>query len=150
VLDVAELDEALVALVRRMLAVRVDGDVERLERTAYAVLAVLHDTGPQRLSGLAAHLQLDKSTVSRQLDALQERGMAERLPDPDDRRAQQLALTERGRRALRAVRAQRRRMLREAVGDWSDQDLDALVRLLRRLHHDLFDHTDLPVAAGPP
>lgn len=45
------------------------------ERTSYALLSSLRADGPQRLSTLAEVVRLDRSTVSRQLAALEQRGL---------------------------------------------------------------------------
>ncbi|HWG93442.1 MAG TPA: MarR family transcriptional regulator, partial [Mycobacteriales bacterium] len=68
------LERALSVLLRRALSVRLADDSSPVERTGYALLADLHDHGPQRLSDLAHSVRLEKSSVSRQLAGLEERG----------------------------------------------------------------------------
>jgi DNA-binding MarR family transcriptional regulator len=50
-----------------------------------------------RMGDLAAHWGCDASWVTNLADGLQERGLAERLPHPTDRRVKTIALTAEGR-----------------------------------------------------
>ena len=53
--------------------------------------------GALRMSDLATHWGCDASWVTTIADGLQERGLAERLPHPTDRRVRTIVLTEEGR-----------------------------------------------------
>jgi DNA-binding MarR family transcriptional regulator len=52
--------------------------------------------GGDRLTVLAERAQLTKQAVGEVVSELEERGYVERVPDPDDRRAKIIRLTERG------------------------------------------------------
>ena len=52
---------------------------------------------------LGAYLQLEKSTVSRMIDAMTAKGWVERTRDPANRRSQVVRLTLSGKRAARTV-----------------------------------------------
>jgi DNA-binding MarR family transcriptional regulator len=138
------LEEALTALVREVLSVRLDDAGTPVERTSYALLSSLREDGPQRLSTLAEVVRLDRSTVSRQLTALEQRGLVERRPDGQDRRSHLLALTEDGQQILQATRARRQRWLRDALVEWPEKDRVRLAELLERLARDLFPHGPSP------
>ncbi|WP_151526699.1 MarR family winged helix-turn-helix transcriptional regulator [Serinicoccus kebangsaanensis] len=97
------------------------------------VLARLAGRECTRSRDLARVEGLDPSTMSRRLASLAERGLVERHPDPDDRRAQVLGLTEEGRALLAAERARRVTLITDTLSDWPEQDLDQLATLLGRL-----------------
>nr|WP_240895476.1 MarR family transcriptional regulator [Kineococcus siccus] len=99
----------------------------------HTVLLVLADTGPQRVTGLADTLGTDPSTTSRQAAELVKRGLLERLPDPDDRRAGLLAVTDDGRAVVRAMRERRNELLARILRDWSTPDVETLGTYLGRL-----------------
>ncbi|MDH3217479.1 MAG: MarR family transcriptional regulator [Candidatus Krumholzibacteria bacterium] len=61
----------------------------------YALSAIL-GRGPMTLKALAASLYLEKSTVSRLVDSLEQKGYVRRLEDPSDGRALQLEVTSKG------------------------------------------------------
>lgn len=104
-----------------------------------AVLGRLHACGPQRLSTLAECSQLDRSSASRQITELADRGLVERLTDPLDGRARLLQLTECGSNLLARVVRQRDEFFRQTLHRWSDADVAQLHRLLHRLNDDVED-----------
>jgi DNA-binding MarR family transcriptional regulator len=103
------------------------------ERAMHTVLMVLSDSGPQRVTALAERLATDPSTTSRQTAELVKRGLLQRLPDPDDRRAGLLAVTGEGLDVARTMRERRHDLLAHALRDWSAADVEALGEYLGRL-----------------
>ena len=98
--------ESTRALVRRFsLAERADVACCGMTVAQAATLEALADGG-LRLGELGQRLGIAPSTLSRNLDRLVERGMVERGPDSDDRRALRAELTDTGRRAAASVREQ--------------------------------------------
>lgn len=78
-----------------------DGDRHVLEATnltplEFAVLQRLTTDRGRRLTDIGAELLCVKSTITRLVDRLEADGLVQRMPDPDDRRAQRLVLTQRG------------------------------------------------------
>lgn len=104
-----------------------------LSRSDFGVLLRLAGTGCTRSRDLAVAEGLDPSTMSRRLASLDERGFIRRSQDPDDRRAQVLALTETGQEALRAERERRVATVTDALADWPQDEQEELARLLGRL-----------------
>ena len=87
------------------------------------------DSAPVRLSDTFA---IDKGAVSRHVQFLSELGLIERSPDPEDKRAALLAITDEGRRRLAEVGALRREKVEAMLHDWTDQELEGFVRTLTR------------------
>lgn len=92
---------------------------------------------PMRVSALADAVHVDVSTVSRQVSTLVDLGLVERGPDPDDRRAQALSVTEEGEALMLAIREGRERWLRELLAEWSDDDVRQFSDHLARFASDL-------------
>lgn len=63
----------------------------------YAIGALLGKE-PMSLNALAGELALDKSTTSRAVDSLEEKGYVKRTPDPGDGRALKIEVTAKGRK----------------------------------------------------
>ena len=103
-----------------------------LDRSAYVLLARLTE-GPCRVGELAEHLSLDVSTVSRQVQALDERGLARREPHPTDRRGSVVVIAPQGRAVVERHRRARREIFDELLSDVSASELDAVVSVLDRL-----------------
>ncbi|MBM7490120.1 DNA-binding MarR family transcriptional regulator [Micromonospora luteifusca] len=108
-----------------------------LDRAAYVILRHLADAGPQNVSALAARLNLDGSTVTRQVSALQRDGLITRTPDPSDGRGTVISPTSAGLQRMAAVQAARTRLYGDMLADWSAEDRATLATLLGRLNQAL-------------
>lgn len=97
------------------------------------VLRALHEQGPTRQHVLAADFGLSPHTITDIVDALERLGMAERRPDPTDRRAKLVAITEAGEAGLDVANATRERLLKHIFGALSEADRTTLLRLLDSL-----------------
>jgi DNA-binding MarR family transcriptional regulator len=103
-----------------------------LSLVSYTLLGHLEERDGCRATDLAAHYALDKSTVSRQVAALERAGLVERRLDPQDHRVQVLHLTDAGRRILGQVTESRRAAFRERLADWPEEDLARFAEYLVR------------------
>ncbi|MFJ4835436.1 MarR family winged helix-turn-helix transcriptional regulator [Streptomyces sp. NPDC088747] len=117
-----------------------------LSLVSYTLLGHLEERGGCRATDLAAHYALDKSTVSRQVAALERSGLIERRQDPADHRVQVLDLTETGTAILAQVTASRALVVRERLTGWPEEDLVRFAAYLLRYNA---AGTDGPVT-GPP
>ncbi|MFG2528505.1 MarR family winged helix-turn-helix transcriptional regulator [Streptomyces sp. NPDC048516] len=103
-----------------------------LSLVSYTLLAHLDDQHGCRATDLAAHYLLDKSTVSRQIAALEKLDFVERRVDPEDHRVQVLHPTEKGAQVLANVTASRRKAFQGRLADWDEDDLDRFAAYLLR------------------
>ncbi len=103
-----------------------------LSLVSYTLLGHLEERGGCRATDLAAHYALDKSTVSRQVAALERAGLIERRLDAEDHRVQVLHLTEAGQEILAQVTRSRRAAFRERLVDWPEEDLVRFAAYLER------------------
>jgi DNA-binding MarR family transcriptional regulator len=107
-----------------------------LDRAAVALLRQVADSEPLRPGELANRLGVEASHVTRTVQQLQKTGYVTRVPDPDDRRAQRIELTEAGRAAIDRVRDAGARGMQLALADWSPQELEQLATLFHRMVDD--------------
>ncbi|WP_328911215.1 MarR family winged helix-turn-helix transcriptional regulator [Streptomyces sp. NBC_00234] len=103
-----------------------------LPLVSYTLLSHIDEQHGCRAADLAAHYMLDKSTVSRQIGALEKLGLVERHSDPADHRIQVLHPTEAGTQALASTKASRRAAYRQRLGDWTADDLSQFAQYLLR------------------
>ncbi len=89
--------------------------------------------GDMRLSDLAEHLHIAARSTTEVVDALQERELVERRPDPTDRRATVVTLTPRGQQVGDAIKAARKAEAERFFGHLSEGDRAQLARILRKL-----------------
>ena len=97
------------------------------------VLLTLGRHGTMRLSALSDHLHIAPRSTTEVVDALESRGLVQRRPDPDDRRATLVALTEHGTSVLEAIRAARGTEAERIFDRLSPMDRAHLARILRKL-----------------
>jgi DNA-binding MarR family transcriptional regulator len=96
-------------------------------------VAVLMRHGVMRLSELSDHLRIAPRSTTEVVDGLQERGLVERRPDPVDRRATLVALTQAGQEVGEAIRTARAAEAERFFADLDADDRATLARILRTL-----------------
>jgi DNA-binding MarR family transcriptional regulator len=104
-----------------------------LDKASVPLLGALEEHDDVRPSDLAVALELDLSTVSRQVHQLEQLGLVSRRPDGDDGRASRISLTPDGRDSLGFVRASRAAMLDDVFRGWPDGERQQLLAMLDRL-----------------
>lgn len=128
---------------------------EILERTAnvsglrrrgdYEVLSLLRRVEPTLLTPIevAQQLRISQSGMTGKLDRLEAQGLIERTPDPDDRRAIRLGLTEAGRAVIDEAFDTSLRVYESMVSGFSPDDLKKLDTLLEKLLTRLDELSDM-------
>jgi len=111
-----------------------------LDRAAYVILRQLEKDGPLNVSVLAAALNLDGSTVTRQVTALQNDGLIERRRDPNDGRGTVIAATALGLEQVDAVRQARRLVYGTVLKDYTPEEKRELAVVLERFTEALAEH----------
>ncbi|MFJ3670631.1 MarR family winged helix-turn-helix transcriptional regulator [Streptomyces sp. NPDC090106] len=121
-----------------------------LDRAAVALLRQIADSEPLRPGELAVRLGVEASHVTRTVQQLQKSGYVTRVPDPDDRRAQRIELTDAGRRAIDRIRDTGARGMQLALSGWSPEELARLATLFHRMVDDFLAYAidDEPEPAG--
>ena len=105
-------------------------------RLLVALLRQMADTEPLRPGELANRLGVEASHVTRQVQQLEKSGYVTRVPDPDDRRAQRIELTDTGQDAVERIREAGTRGMQMALADWSPEELRQLATLFHRMVDD--------------
>ena len=133
---------------------RVAGAAERMVTPAEsAALRAVADTGPVTFKGLAEHLELDQTTISRTANRLLEVGLVARETDPDDRRKSWLSITADGDEMLHRLQHVATQWYEIAISQWTPAEQRALGDALARFRRDLqrleFDGEGRAVALAP-
>lgn len=105
-----------------------------LDRAAYVLLRHLQAAGPQNVTALAERLNLDGSTVTRQVSALVKAGLAERHPDPRDGRGTVIEATALGLEQVDAVAKARRAIYDQMLHDWDPAAREQLASVLEHFN----------------
>lgn len=99
----------------------------------YRALRMLRRHGAMRLSDLSDHLRIAARSATEVVDALEASNLARRQPDPGDRRATLVELTDHGAGVLEAIGAARGTEAERVFSRLSPADRADLGRILRKL-----------------
>ena len=117
-----------------------------LTRAQCKVLGYLARNEGINQAGLADLLEIKPMTLVRQIDRMEEDGWIERQPQPGDRRARRLVLTDKARPILARILDLSNEIRAESFAGLSKDEGKQLLELLRRVHGNLSERV-LPLAA---
>jgi DNA-binding MarR family transcriptional regulator len=103
-----------------------------LDRALFPLLVGIERLGPIGVVDLADRAGRDYTTVSRQIAKLESLGLVQRRPSATDRRVSEAVVTAKGKSMTDRVDAARERIGIEIFKSWDPEDLDNLVRLMRK------------------
>jgi DNA-binding MarR family transcriptional regulator len=109
-------------------------------RPQWLVLTRLHRHEGCHQGRLAELLDVEPITLSRMVDRMQESGLVERRPDPDDRRAWRLFLTGRAQALMNELRPLGREVMDIALEGVSETRQRALRSTLEQIRQNLSRH----------
>jgi DNA-binding MarR family transcriptional regulator len=90
-------------------------------------------------SRMAQLLFRSKDGVTKLTDALEAKGYVKRVPNPQDRRAVQIMITHNGLNRLKNGATKGKAFVSDIVNTLSDEEMDELIRYLRRLRRVLIE-----------
>jgi DNA-binding MarR family transcriptional regulator len=96
-------------------------------------LFFLSKLGPCRSTDIACALNFAPRTVTEAIDGLERDRLVMRKPDPEDRRAKIVSITETGRAVLEAAEHPRKRLIEEIFSALDDEQLDQLYEIVSKL-----------------
>ncbi len=136
--DDFHVDYELTRLVRHVRA-RSLAHLERIHpqldyNTFVVFIAVCDASDGVRASDLAEGLRVHKSTISRAVSAMERMGLVQRVPDPEDGRAQLLTARDEARTALETFRSDSHDWLLSLIADWEPRELTVFAAQLERLN----------------
>ena len=117
-----------------------------LTRAQCKVLGYLARNEGINQAGLADLLEIKPMTLVRQIDRMEEDGWIERQPQPGDRRARRLVLTDKARPILARILDLSNEIRAESFAGLSKDEGKQMIELLRRVHGNLSERV-LPLTA---
>jgi DNA-binding MarR family transcriptional regulator len=99
----------------------------------FGVLTLIDANPGSAQRDLVERSMIDASTMVAVIDELEERGLAERRPDPEDRRKRAVFLTAQGRRTLQRARKVAMDTGKDVFNPLDRNELETLTKLLRKL-----------------
>ncbi len=104
----------------------------KLDRALFPLLVLIERLGPIGVVELAERVGRDYTTVSRQMAKLDDLGLVTRQESAADRRVREAVVTAEGKTMTDRIDAARERISRSIFASWDEQDIDDLVRLMRK------------------
>ncbi|MGQ3071568.1 MAG: MarR family winged helix-turn-helix transcriptional regulator [Ferrovibrionaceae bacterium] len=104
-----------------------------LDRALFPLLVGIERFGPIGIVEMADRVGRDYTTVSRQVSKLESLGLVVRRDGATDRRVREAVVTPAGKAMTDRVDAAREHIFSEVFAGWDDEDVETLVRLMRRL-----------------
>ena len=98
------------------------------------VLMLIARDGPLRSIDLAGAFGYAPRTVTEAIDGLERDGLVRRAPDPGDRRAKRISLTDAGRSAVAAAEESRVRYIDGVFGGLTADECEEIVRVIGKLN----------------
>ncbi len=99
----------------------------------YHILKVIKKCGELPMSEIGRMVYISKSNMTSLIDKLVENGLAERLPDKNDRRVINIALTEKGNELLGEWRKHSNNEIKMNLATLSDDDLEELYDSFKKI-----------------
>ena len=103
-----------------------------LDRALFPLLVCIERFGPIGVVDLADRVGRDYTTVSRQVAKLENLDLVARQARAGDRRVSEAVITPKGKVMTDAVDAARNRIGQTIFASWEAQEIDELVRLMRK------------------
>nr|CAD6436456.1 MarR family transcriptional regulator [Rhizobium sp. Q54] len=117
-----------------------------LDRALFPLLVGIERRGPIGIVDLAAGVGRDYTTVSRQVAKLESLGLAERRQSAADRRVNEAVITAKGKAMTDNIDAARERIALAVFATWEADEVDDLVRLMRKFADAMGEVSENPVA----
>ncbi|TDD35817.1 MarR family winged helix-turn-helix transcriptional regulator [Saccharopolyspora elongata] len=131
---------------------QLNAEVARRMGVALSDLDCLHALnrhGPATAAALAKHVGLTSGSVSRMIDRLDAAGCIERVRDPGDRRKVLIEPTAEGLDRIRAYYAGLAACTRDELADFTDEELDVVLRFIHLVRDNTADELTRLRAAAP-
>ncbi|MCK0175964.1 MULTISPECIES: MarR family winged helix-turn-helix transcriptional regulator [Mycobacteriaceae] len=147
--QVTELAGELQRVLSKVFSVLRRGDANRgeggdLTLAQLSILLTLLESGPMRMTELAAHERVRTPTTTVAIRRLEKLGLVKRSRDPSDLRAVLVEVTPEGLVQHREALAVRRAQLATLLARLTESDLDTLAKALVPLEHLADQHVDPP------
>ena len=99
----------------------------------FGVITIINSNPGLTQSALARAVGIERSTMVAVVDALEDRGLVERRPSPNDRRSYALVLSEKGKELHRDLEPLIKEHEQRISGDLTDEEKDQLIGYLTRM-----------------
>ena len=104
-----------------------------LTKAEFYLMNMLYDGKPANVTVLANRLRVSKTTVSKLIRCVEDKGYVQRITDSNDRRVTYIQLSERGKTLTRSCILSNKRHLVEMVDRIGEEDTNELIRIMNKI-----------------
>ena len=97
------------------------------------VLFSIRASEPINPTELASRLSMTPGAISQLIDVLEDQRLITRQTDPEDRRRQVLAMSQRGMRLLKSIETRRRTVMENVIQGLTDEELELWLRIQKKI-----------------
>lgn len=110
-----------------------------LTRSQWWVLTHLYFHDGVSQTELSSLLEIERPSLGRLIDRLEEKGWVERRADPEDRRVKRVYLTNEVDSIVRTMREHAAEVRGQALTGFQTQDIDLLIKVLKKIKSNLLE-----------
>ena len=114
----------------------------KLNAPQSGILHILAGLGDYNQLQLGQEMSIDKASMVKFIDGLEEQGLVQRKTDPNDRRAKLLTLTAKGRTLQKKILEQHKKIEASILKDFNKQEVEALRELMPRVLEAILNHVN--------
>ncbi|TCP20298.1 MarR family 2-MHQ and catechol resistance regulon transcriptional repressor [Scopulibacillus darangshiensis] len=104
-----------------------------LNPTEFAVLELLFHKGDQQIQHIGKKILLSSGSITYVVDKLQNKGLLNRRPCPDDRRVSYAAITERGKQLMQDIFPKHQKAINGIFDVLNTEEKQQMIKLLKKL-----------------
>lgn len=104
-----------------------------LTKAEFYLMNMLYNKRPASITVLADRLKVSKTTVSKLIRCMEEKGYVQRRTDSDDRRITYIQLTEQGKKLTRSCILSNKKSLVDMIDRIGEEDTNELIRILNKI-----------------
>lgn len=113
--------------------IRKDIESHEISNENFITLELLYSKGPHPVQKISEILSIPSGSITYVVDKLEKKGLVERQPNPNDRRASNVVLTEEGRALFDEIFPKHVATISQNLSFISSNDKEQLIDLLKRI-----------------
>ncbi|MGG1679946.1 MarR family winged helix-turn-helix transcriptional regulator [Neobacillus sp. NRS-1170] len=106
-----------------------------LSITEFLVLEVLYHNEKQTIQQIGNSILISSGSMTYVIDKLEQKGLLNRLPCPDDRRVIHVALTNAGIALMEKIMPKHQELVNDMFGSLNSEEAQIIVNLLKRINN---------------
>jgi MarR family transcriptional regulator, 2-MHQ and catechol-resistance regulon repressor len=113
--------------------IRKDIQSHNINNENFMILELLYSKGPHPVQKISEMLSIPSGSITYVVDKLEKKGLVERQPNPNDRRASNVVLTEEGRALFDEIFPKHVATISQNLSFISNDEKEQLIDLLKRI-----------------